>query len=156
MSSIGPNSLNSPRSILLRWCDRSGTSSHEQTVEIIESLRSEAIIRSSSSFDTETEVYLFGKNYTGNGVVRSCLRDGQHFVVTIRLSTDRSLPNTGWPERDPGLFVVEGFLTEEAENRILEEFDNDSRQGKLSYKCRLKTTLVSLLKLQSLSLSAGL
>jgi len=152
MSSSGVSFANLSQTVLLRWCDRPGSPSHEQMVEIIQSRHSEAVIRSFLNFDAETEVHLIGKNYSANGIVRSSFLEGPSFVVTITMH-DR-LSSTDPAPRDPGLFAVENFLTKEAEDRILDEFDNEPTQGTLSRCLRFVTIFVTFFNVRSFFLSA--
>ena len=154
MSSIGLSVDRSSHKVLLRWGDRSGLSSHEQIVEMVQARRSETTIRSFLNVDAETEVHLIGKNYVSRGVVQSCFSEGPTFIVTILMKLDYPQSDPSTAQRDPGLSVLESFLTQEAEDRILGEFGNDASRGRLSRFLELTAMLVRFLRVRSLSLSS--
>jgi len=150
-------SLNGPNQLLLRWSDMPGAPSHEQFVQMIESHSSEAVIRSASKVGEQTEVYLIGRFYTANGIVRSCQEDGSEFIVRIFMLKSVLSPESGpRPPREPGLISVDSWMTEEAENRILEEFEEGSTRNGLRSKIDSLRRAISLLKLQSFHISVGL
>ncbi len=156
MSSTGPNRQSCSQSALLRWCEQSGFPSQEQIVEVTQALPSQAIILSLSNIKVGTEVHLAGRNYEATGIVRSCVAQGSSFIITVLITHDRSRVGSDLLLFDPGLFVVDSFLSDEAETRILDEFENEAPRGRPSYRFKLKVILSSLLKLPSLYLSASL
>jgi hypothetical protein len=150
-------SLNGPNQVLLRWSDNPGAPSHEQFVQMIESHSSEAVIRSAFKLGEKTEVHLIGRFYTANGIVRSCREDGSEFIVTIFMLKNVLSPDSGSrPPREPGLISVDNWLTEEAENRILEEFEDGSTRNGLRSQIDSLIRAINLLKLQSFHISVGL
>ncbi len=112
----------------------------------------EAVIRSACRVREDTPVQLIGKQYTGEGIVRSCREEGESFILRISMGADIMIPYIS--ERDPGVLAAEDFLTEEQEAKILEDLDRDvprkaipSRHNWLNaYTCRSKTVnLMSIL-----------
>lgn len=88
-------------------------------MQVLESHPREALISSALEVSEETKVALIGKDYTGIGIVKSCRRDGENFILSIGLTEESrrtSLPSA----LDPGALVVDDFLTEEQETKILE------------------------------------
>ena len=80
---------------------------------------SESFVRSGLWVPEETRVFLTGKDYTGNGIVRFCQEEGNSFVLTIHIVSEYTTPDL-LPEYDPGLLAVDEFLTEEEEAKILD------------------------------------
>ena len=101
--------------LLLRWSDYPELPVREEAVEVIGLDACQFVIRSNLRVNEKTPVYLIGNTYTGNGIVRSCRPEGIRFVLTVEATADAPLP-----ERDPGLFAIDDFLTEEEEAKILE------------------------------------
>ena len=110
-----------------------------------------------------THVHLIGKNYTGNGIIQSCRKEGNSYILTILMTTELALPEL--PERDPGVFAVDDFLTEEEETKILESLCSGIprqtgcifRQLSLSFRRFFSNSiqmLRSTLKIQNLLVSA--
>jgi len=152
---IGPSGKRRPDQVLLRWSDTPDSPSHEQFVEMIESRSSEAVIRSASKVDEKTKVHLIGRFYTANGMVRSCHEDRGEFIVTIVMSRNPLMRETeGRLPNEPGLFAIESWLTEEAEDRILEGLEDETPRRRLPFG--LMGILIILLKFQSGYLSLGL
>lgn len=74
----------------------------------------------------KTKVTLIGKDYTGIGIVKSCRRDGENFILSIGLTEEfiqAALPS----DADPGALVVDDFVTEEQETKILEGLQDSLR-----------------------------
>ena len=109
----------------LRWSDSPELPIREEPVEVIEVSSSEPVIRSALMISEGTKVFLIGSGYSGNGIVRSCQREGNSFLLTIRINTEYMQPELP-PLYDPGLFAVDSFLTEEEEAKILASLNNDS------------------------------
>ncbi len=111
---------------LLRWSDAASAVSHEQFVEIVEARLSEAVLGSTCEIPVDTKVRLIGRDYTGEGTVRSCRSEGT--LYKLSLSMGEELPqSTQHSTFDPGLFAVENFLTEEQEAKILKDLEDDER-----------------------------
>ena len=91
---------------------------------------SEAVIRCTVQVRKDTPVNLIGKRYTANGVVLSCRRDGNSFILRIHI--DENLTLRYGEEVDPGVLTVEGFLTEEEEAKILKELEEDTPSKAIS------------------------
>ncbi len=154
---VSTSCISGPDQVLLRWSDSPDTPSREQFVQMIESHSAEAVIRSSSKVGEKTKVHLIGRFYTANGIVRSCMEDGSQFIVTILMLNNALSPETeNRPAREPGLLSVESWLTEEAENRILDELDESTPRRGLRKQFDLATRSISLLKLQSFHISLDL
>lgn len=108
---------------LLCWSDSPNSPVQEEFVQIVESHLNEAVIRSAVEVSEETKVTLIGKDYTGIGIVKSCRKDGKSFILSVGLteeSAQRTLPR----DRDPGALVVDDFVTEEQEAKILEDLQH--------------------------------
>ncbi len=133
-SSTSSSPESSEQLLLLRWSEAPNRPSREEFVQLIEAHLSQAVIRSALKLTEETKVYLLGQKYKGNGIVRSCRRQGDHFILTIWIGNENPL---GAPasEIDPGVLAVEDFLTEEQERKILEDFDTEMRFRVFSSWC---------------------
>jgi hypothetical protein len=124
MSASSSNPQDDSDKLLLRWSESPHSPSREEFVQILETRVSEAVISVSLRVDEKTQVYLIGKNSTESGIVRSCQRRGKKFVITILLnSVDPHSPSG--PEIDPGVLLVDSFMSEEDEQRILDEIDEE-------------------------------
>ena len=121
----------------LRWSDSPESPFREEPVEVIGLYSSEPVVRSARRVSEETEVFLIGKKYTGNGIVRSCQSEGPNFLLTIHIGSEYMTPEL-LPEYDPGLFAVDDFLTEEEEAKILESLNSSSGTDKESSSFREK------------------
>ena len=117
--------MGNPDQLLLRWSEDPASPLREQQVEMVRLHVTESVIRSALRISENTKVYIIGKDYTGSGIVRSCRQEGGHFLLTISVDSERSGPEL-LPERDPGLFAVDDFLTEEEEAKILENLNLDT------------------------------
>jgi|ERR1700728_3455473 hypothetical protein len=111
---------------LLCWSEAPNSPSREEFVQVLETHLSEAIIKSNLKVDEKTKVTLIGKDYTGIGIVRACRRDGKNFIVTIGMGEERTGPAPGI-ERDPSVLVVDDFITEEQEAKILNDLGGTIR-----------------------------
>lgn len=107
---------------VLRWLEGPQAQPREELVEVIKDQVSQTIVRSSLRLNRETVVTLVGKDYTEQGVVQCCQSEDTWFLLTlVNKLPDREagfLP-------DPGVFAVDGFLTEEQEAAILREIDDE-------------------------------
>jgi hypothetical protein len=122
-----------PPPALLRWVEFDLVNSREEPVEILASHFFEATVSSSVQLVSNTQVDLIAAHYTEKGTVRSCLADGAKFIVTIRLFPEQRNPPLG-SQRDPGVFAVNDFLTEEQELRIVQEIDDEIAADRKSMK----------------------
>lgn len=119
MSASG-SSLDDSDELLLRWSEDEFSPSREQFVQILEARVSEAVICSALKVVEKTRVYLVGKNSTESGIVQSCQASGKKFIVTILFNSETSNPPI-----DPGVLLVDTFMTEEQELQILAEVDEE-------------------------------
>ena len=94
---------------------------------MLETHLSEAIIKSSLKVDEKTKVTLIGKDYTGIGIVKACRKDGKNFIVTIGMSDERP-GRVPAAKPDPGVLVIDEFITEEQEAKILNDLDDSFRR----------------------------
>jgi hypothetical protein len=106
--------------VLLRWSDAPDRPWREILAKVLHSDAYGATICSSLRLTEETEVRLLRDRRCDCGIVRACREEGSEFILTIWL-TESSVPRSEEPDRDPGVLVVEDFLTEEQEERILAE-----------------------------------
>ena len=112
-----------PDRALLCWSEAPHSPSREEFVQVLESHLSEAVIKSDLKVSEETKVRLIGKDYTGIGIVKSCRRDGESFILTISIEDEES----NYPpdsEFDPGVLAIDSFLTEEQEAKILDDLED--------------------------------
>jgi len=123
MSASSSSSPDESDQLLLRWSDDPDLPSHEEFVYMLEAKAAELVLRSSFRVLEKTRVYLIGKDYSEAGIVRSCRNQGSYFVLTIGISPEGPVPPH--MEIDPGVFIVDSFLTEEQEERILSELEEE-------------------------------
>ncbi len=109
----------------LRWSDGPELPVREEPVEVVGVSSSEPLIRSALMVIEETKVFLIGSGYSGNGIVRSCQKEGNSFLLTIGINTESMQPELP-TAYDPGLFAIDDFLTEEDEDKILASLNNGS------------------------------
>jgi hypothetical protein len=114
--------LEDPDQLLLRWSDGSSSFSREEFVDVLVKQPYKVLVRSTSAVAENTPVYLIGKKYSANGVVRSCRKDEKSFVIAIFIDKESHYQPLG--ELDPGTFAIEDFLTEEQEAAILDNLDD--------------------------------
>ena len=112
-----------PERVLLRWSEAPNLPSREEPVQIIWARDEEALIRSASKLVENTQVYLVTQRSTEDGVVRSCREEGSSFILRIAIAAN--ITNHYGFELDPGVFVIDDFLTEEQEAQILEDLENE-------------------------------
>lgn len=110
-----------PERVLLRWSEAPNLPSREEPVQIIWAHEEEALIRSASKLVENTQVYLITQLRTEDGIVRSCRKEGSSFILRIAIAANI----TNGFEFDPGVFVIDDFLTEEQEAQILEDLENE-------------------------------
>ena len=134
--------------IILRWSDPPSAPLAELPVEIVDEDNFEPIIRAPLKISEQTPVTLLTENFMVNGIVRSCRTDRNSFLLTIAtedLSAER-LERAQF--RDPGALVVDDFLTEEEEAKILEALqDSSPSAAKCSTLARIYRTLVSYVQI---------
>ncbi len=138
--------------IILRWSDTPTAPAVELRVEIVHESNSEPIIRAPLKIGEETPVTLLAKDYMVNGIVRSCSPDKNSYLITVSTqdALEQRFEQTYCP--DPGSLVVDDFLTEEEEAKILESLEDSSRS--LARHSILATMLRALLA-PAPSLQAG-
>ena len=107
--------------LLLLWTDTLDFASRKELVDLLETHGDQAVIRSAATIRENTQVYLMGKQYMGNGMVSSCRQEDSSFILTIQID-DSSLFRYN-SDLDPGIFAVEDFLTEQQEAEILKEWE---------------------------------
>ena len=110
--------------ILVRWCDRNQLR-REEPAEMLEIHQKEAVLSSSVEISEATRVYLIGNHYSEIGIVRSCQGEGSRFIVTIGIGSDPGALLQSGSERDPGVLVVDDFITEEQELQILSDLQQE-------------------------------
>jgi hypothetical protein len=106
--------------LILRWADFPDSPSRELPVEMVDDLASESVIRVALRISEATPVSLLGPGYMVNGIVRSCRPEKDSFLVTIVANDESTFGNVLAFGRDPGSLLVDDFLTEEEEAKILE------------------------------------
>lgn len=109
--------------VVLRWSDAASAVWREQFAQIVDAGSLEAVLMSTWEIPTDTKVRLIGREYSGEGTVRSCKREGALYRLCI--STGAGQQGAESSEFDPGLFAVESFLTEEQEAKILKDLEDD-------------------------------
>ncbi|MBV8808383.1 MAG: hypothetical protein JO033_06875 [Acidobacteriaceae bacterium] len=92
-------------------------------MELLEEHRSEPMVRSALAITELTRVYLIEREYVRTGIVRSCQPEEGSFILTIDISDVSVIEASS--ERDPGVFAVEDFITEEQEAAILREIEEN-------------------------------
>jgi hypothetical protein len=107
--------------MLLLWSEEANSISRKEPVEVLETRLEEVVIRSARRVRESTQVYLMGKQYTGNGIVRSCRNNDNSFILTVQINEDSLFARNS--ELDPGIFAVEDFLTEQQEAEILRHWE---------------------------------
>lgn len=125
MSASSNSSPDESDQLFLRWSDDPGLPSHEESVQMLEAKASEYVLRTSFKVKEKTRVYLIGKFTSEAGVVRSCRKAGKNYTLTIGISPDGPTPPHF--DIDPGVFIVDSFLTEEQERQILSELEDELR-----------------------------
>jgi hypothetical protein len=124
MSARSSNPSDDSDKLLLRWSEGPHSPSREEFVQILEARVSEAVISTALRVDEKTKVYLIGKNSTESGIVLSCQPLGKNFIITILINSESPHPPSG-PEIDPGILLVDSFMSEEDEQRILDQVDEE-------------------------------
>ena len=117
--------------ITLRWIEITNSALHEELVYVIRAGVAEAVVRSTVQVKRDTPVDLIGGGHMVNGVVCSCRKEGNSFILRVRI--DENLTLRYDDEIDPGVLAVEGFLTEEEEANILSDIERDTPRKALSH-----------------------
>jgi hypothetical protein len=123
MSLSASSSSGDSGQLLLRWSDGSNFVSREEFVDVLSRQLSRITVRSGTAIAQDTPVFLAGEQYIANGIARSCRKDSNSFILGILIDTESNIYSAS--ARDPGVFVVEDFITEEQEAAILENLDGD-------------------------------
>ena len=126
MSVPAPIQIEGSEKVLLRWSEAANSTLREEFVELIHSHPAEALIRCSPKLKKDTQVYLVADRCKMSGVVASCRKEGNSFIVAIVINENLTPPHGS--EQDPGILMVDDFLTEEEEAKILKEIEEDSAQ----------------------------
>src|SRR5436305_9218407 len=115
--------------IILRWADSPTATALELPVEIVDEKDSEPIVRAPVKIGEETPVTLVADDYMVNGIVRFCRADRNSYLITVT-TQDVSDERPGTVHfRDPGALVIDDFLTEDEEAKILESLGGSSRSS---------------------------
>jgi hypothetical protein len=134
------------KGIILRWSDTPSSPTLELPVEIVNEDDYEPIIRAPLKVGEETPVTLLSKDYMVNGIVRFCRADKNSFLITVSTAgTPEEQLNASF-FRDPGALVIDDFLTEEEEAKILQSLQDPppSRREETSDSSLLRDSLSSL------------
>ncbi len=114
--------------VLLCWSDTPQSPLRRELANILETRSAEAILSTSFKIPENTAVQLSGTNYTGQGVVRSCRAESGSFVLTVSIGSETPAALREW-DLDPGVLVVDDFLTEEEEAELLKDFENSDEDN---------------------------
>jgi hypothetical protein len=112
--------------IILRWSANPSAPVLELPVEIVAGDDSEPVLRAPIQIREDSLVTLVGKNYTVNGIVRFCRADRNSYLITVRTDSISEERFEKVYFRDPGALVVDDFLSEEEEAKILESLQDSS------------------------------
>ena len=130
----------------MRWADTPSSPASSPPVEIVNEDDYEPIIRAPLGVGEETPVTLLSKDYMVNGIVRFCRADRNSFLITVSTAcAPEEQLNAGF-FRDPGALVIDEFLTEEEEAKILQSLQDSppSRREDTSDSSLLRGSLPSL------------
>ena len=117
--------------LILRWTEPPGSESRELPVEMVQNRNSGSIVRISLRINEATPVSLLGRHYMVNGIVRSCRAENDSFLLTIESDQNNVYDSYSMSGRDPGSLVVDDFLTEEEEAKILESLQESASRSLL-------------------------
>jgi hypothetical protein len=113
--------------VWLRWSEAANSTSREEFAELIQTHPTEALIRCSPRLRKDTQVYLIVPGrYKMSGVVASCRKEGNSFIVRIVINENLNPQHRS--ELDPGILIVDDFLTEEEEAKILKALEEDTAE----------------------------
>ena len=121
---VSKNFLDDASPSAIRWADSPESPPREELVELLKVDPDEAVIRSKISILENTRVYLIRKRSTESGIVYRCEPTGKNFILTIKMTTENA-HNPRPPRPDPGVYVIDSFMTEEAELKILNDLDDE-------------------------------
>lgn len=124
MGSISENETRNDRHALVRWSEHLGGLSQEESVVVVSEADQAIRVCTSRPLKETTPVYIWGARNSGNGIVRSCFPDGRNYIVLIEWNREEML-RFGSSNIDPGVFAIDGFLTEEQEDKILESLGDE-------------------------------
>jgi hypothetical protein len=116
---------------LMCWFEAPDSPSREEFVQVLESHLSEALIKSALQVNEKTKVTLIGRDYTGIGIVKSCRKDGESFILQVAM-VGESMKTATPSKPDPGALVVDDFITEEQETKILEGLEDSTYRSRLA------------------------
>ncbi|HEY3937404.1 MAG TPA: hypothetical protein VGL97_08235 [Bryobacteraceae bacterium] len=122
------NFLEKPKQVLLSWSESLDSPKKQEIGQIISIRGADAVIRIAVPIVVGTTVLVTGKYYTGNGIVQSYRKEFETFILTLSKSDD--IPFKG-SKRDPGMVVVDNFLTEDEEAQILKDLKNETMRAAL-------------------------
>jgi hypothetical protein len=129
MSLSASSSSGDPDQLLLRWSDDSSSPSREEFVDVLSRQLSKIFVRSACQLAEDTPVFLAGRKYSANGRAGSCQKEASSFILGILIDNESHIQlESDW---DPGVLVIDDFLTEEQEDEILANLDN-SGPGSIS------------------------
>jgi hypothetical protein len=115
--------------IYLRWFEAPSAPALELPVEIVEEEGPEPVFRVPLKIGEDTPVTLLGKNFMVNGIVRFCRADRNSYLITVATDEVSGERFERAQFRDPGALVIDEFLTEEEEAKILESLQDSSRSA---------------------------
>jgi len=128
--SVSTSILLNSSQVLLRWSDGPNSPCREEVVDLVEAEPRKILTRGALEVTENTQVHLIGNYYIADGVIRSCQKDGTWFLATIAIDENSSVQSCS--ARDPGIFAVEDFLTEQQEAEILMSLGDDTPRAALS------------------------
>jgi hypothetical protein len=129
MSLSSSSSSGDPDQLLLRWSDDSSSPSREEFVDVLSRQLSKIFVRSACQLAEDTPVFLAGRKYSANGRAGSCQKEASSFILGILIDNESHIQlESDW---DPGVLVIDDFLTEEQEDAILANLDS-SGPGSIS------------------------
>lgn len=118
--------------VFLRWSEIPSAPVFELPVEIVNEDDFEILIRVPLQIGENTPVTLLAKNSMVNGIVRYCRSDRNSYVITVSTNDASQEAFQVAYSRDPGALVVDDFLSEEEEAKILEGLQDSSEGGEES------------------------
>lgn len=108
----------------VRWYNPQCAGYQEDSVEIFLESTIEATIWTVNRLVTGSSVYIKTDSYSGNGIVSHSKPEEKGYQVVIRLDCENVL-SPQLPPFDPGVLALDGFLTEEEENKIFESLGDE-------------------------------
>lgn len=110
--------------VLLRWREGPSQTAREAHAAMLTMRLREAVVSCGLPFDEHTEVQIIAAGYRESGVIHSCHEEAGHFILSIWITSAPLLENSGF-RRDPGVFAIEDFITEEEADKLLDELDRE-------------------------------